>query len=97
MDTHATPARSVIRRDDRGRYELEVDGDVVAFADFSQRNDLVTIPYIETDARHRGNGYSSVLMDGVIDDMRNRDVLVNATCAVARAHIAANAPDLLAH
>lgn len=97
MDTDATPSRSVIRHDDRGRYELEVDGDVVAFADFSQRNDIITIPYIETDVRHRGNGYSSALMDGVIDDMRSRNVVARPTCPVARAHIAANAPDLLAH
>ncbi len=96
MNTDTTPARSVTRHDDRGRYELTVDGDVVAFADFSQRDDVITIPYIETDARRRNNGYSSLLMDGVIDDVRVRDVHVRATCWVARAHIAANAPELLA-
>lgn len=95
MDTDATPARAVTRHDDRGRYELEVDGDVVAFADFSQHDEVITIPYIETDVRHRGNGYSSVLLDGVIEDIRNRKVDVRATCSVARAHIAANAPELL--
>ncbi len=96
MNTDTPPARSVTRHDDRGRYELEVDGDVVAFADFSQRDDVITIPYIETVVRHRNNGYSSVLMDGVIDDLRPRNVHVRATCSVARAHIAANAPELLA-
>jgi len=68
---------------------------VVAFADFSQFDDVITIPYIETDVRHRGNGYSSMLMDGVIDDLRARNVQVRATCPVARAHIMANAPELL--
>ena len=94
VNTEATPAHTVTRHDDRGRYELEVDGNVVAFADFTQRNDEITIPHIETDVRHRGNGYSSALMDGVIDDLRVRHVHVRATCPVARAHIAANAPEL---
>jgi len=95
MDTDNSGSRSMARHDDRGRYELEVDGVVVAFADFSQFDDVITIPYIETDVRHRGNGYSSMLMDGVIDDLRARNVQVRATCPVARAHIMANAPELL--
>ena len=95
MDTDATPARSITRHDDRGRYELAVDGDVVAFADFSPGDDMITIPYIETDLRHRGKGYSSILMDGVIDDLRARRLRVRATCPVARAHVAARAHELL--
>jgi len=85
----------VTRHDDRGRYELEIDGEVVAFADFSADGDHLTIPYIETAPQHRRNGYSSMLMDGVIDDLRARSIQVRATCSVARAHIAANAAELL--
>ena len=97
VNTEARPAHTVTRHDDRGRYELVIDGDVVAFADFSQRDDVITIPYVETDVRHRGNGYSSLLMDRMIDDMRRCDVLARPTCPVARVHFAANAPDLLVH
>jgi predicted GNAT family acetyltransferase len=86
---------TVTRHDDRGRYELDIDGEVVAFADFSTDGDRITIPYIETAPQHRGNGYSSMLMDGVIDDLRTRDIQVRATCSVARAHVAANAAELL--
>ena len=95
MTSDATPARAVTRHDDRGRYELAIGGDVVAFADFSQRDDVIMIPYIETDVRHRGNGYSGMLMDGVIDDLRARGVRVRATCPVARAHLAQRAGELL--
>ena len=94
-DTSTGAPRLVTRHDDRGRYELDVDGSIVAFADFSQHDGVVTIPHIETDVRHRGNGYSSVLMDGVIDDLRARNVQVRATCPVARAHIAEHAADLM--
>lgn len=90
-------AGTVTRHDDRGRYELEIDGEVVAFADFSADDDRITIPYIETAPQHRRNGYSSMLMDGVIDDLRTRGIQVRATCSVARAHIAANAAELLVH
>jgi len=96
MDSDTGAHRSVTRHDDRGCYELDVGGHTVAFADFSQHDDVITIPHIETDVRHRGNGYSSVLMDGVIDDLRRRNEQVRATCPVARAHIVANAPELLA-
>lgn len=95
MDPEANATPSLTRHDDRGRYELDIGGDVVAFAEFSQRDTVVTIPYIETAVQHRRNGYSSMLMDGVIDDLRTRGVLVRATCSVARAHIARHASELL--
>jgi predicted GNAT family acetyltransferase len=95
MTNEATPARAVTRHDDRGRYELVIGGEVVAFADFSQTDDVITIPYIETEVRHRGNGYSGLLMDGVIDDLRDRGERVRATCSVARAHLIERATELL--
>ena len=96
-DTLAMDSSTVTRHDDRGRYELDVDDEVVAFAEFSASGDTITIPYIETALQHRGKGYSSMLMDGVIDDLRARDVRVRATCSVARAHLAAHASELLVH
>ena len=95
MTSDATTAPAVTRHDDRGRYELDIGGDVVAFAEFSHSGEVTTIPYIETAVAHRGNGYSSMLMDGVIDDLRSRQVQVRATCSVARAHIARHAAELL--
>ncbi len=95
MNADVSNTPSVTRHDGRNRYELVIGDEVVAFADFSPGADMITIPYIETAVRHRGNGYSSVLMDGVIEDLRSRGVRVRATCPVARAHVAARAPDLL--
>lgn len=95
MDTDDLPARKVTRRDDFGRYELDVGGEVVSFAVFSESDERVTIPHVETAVSHRGNGYSSLLLDGVVDDLRARHRHVRATCPVARAHIAERAPELL--
>jgi predicted GNAT family acetyltransferase len=95
MDTQPTDGPTVIRRDDLGRYELSVDGEVIAFASFSRAGDVVMIPHIETAVQHRGNGYSSMLMDGVIEDLRASGLQVRATCSVARAHLAGRAAELL--
>lgn len=95
MDTGANTDPTITRHDDRGRYELELDDEVISFAEFSRNGDVVTIPYIETAVRHRNRGYSSMLMDGVIDDLRSRGLQVRATCPVARAHIASHAAELL--
>jgi predicted GNAT family acetyltransferase len=97
MDTGANTDPAITRHDDRGRYELDIGGEVVSFAEFSRNGDVVTIPYIETAVRHRNRGYSSRLMDGVIDDLRSRGLQVRATCPVARAHIATHAAELLVH
>ena len=97
MDSDANSAPVVTRDEGRGRYDLTVGADVVAFADFSPAADMIIIPYIETDVRHRGNGYSTVLMNGVVDDLRARGIRVRATCSVARAHLAEHAAELLVH
>ena len=90
-----TPAVSVTRSDERHRWELVVDGEVVAFAEFVGDDDPVTIPYIETAAQHRGQGYSTALMLGVAEDLRRRGRSVRATCPVARGLLAERAPDVL--
>ena len=90
-----SPAPPVTRSDERGRWELTVDGTVVAFADFIDRSGTLTIPYIETAPEHRGKGNSALLMNGVIDDLRARGLTVRATCPVARAHLIEHAADVL--
>ena len=99
MDTEANSEANtgprITRHDDRGRYELDIGGEVTSFAEVSRNGDMVTIPYIETAVRHRNRGYSSMLMDEVIDDLRGRGLRARATCPVARAHIATHAAELL--
>ena len=95
MDTGTNAVPNITRHDDRGRYELDIGGEVISFAEFSRNGDVVTIPYIETVVRHRNRGYSSMLMDGVIDDLRRHGLRARATCPVARAHIVTHAADLL--
>jgi predicted GNAT family acetyltransferase len=82
-------ALQVTRRDDRGRYELHDGDEVVSFAEFSEADGVVTVPYVETHVHHRGNGHSSRLMAGVVEDLRTRGVRIDPVCPVARWYVQA--------
>jgi predicted GNAT family acetyltransferase len=79
----------VVRRDDRGRYELYDGDEVLSFADFVETDGVIVVPYVETLARHRGNGHSSRLMAGVVDDLRTRGLRIDPVCPVARRYVQA--------
>jgi predicted GNAT family acetyltransferase len=66
---------------ERSRYELLRDGDVIGFADYERDGDVLRIPYVEIDARMRGNGYASALAAGVLDDARSRNLDVVPLCS----------------
>lgn len=96
----ATPDSTfeVRRNDAAGRYELLVDAEVVSFADFTERDGAIVVPHVETVPRHRGHGFSTRLMDGVVDDLRSRSMQIVPHCSFARAHVSAlaDARDLIA-
>jgi hypothetical protein len=79
----------VIRADERSRYELYDDDELLSFALFSQADGVVTVPHVETRIEHRGNGFSSVLMDGVVGDLRANGLRIRPICWVAREHVQA--------
>jgi predicted GNAT family acetyltransferase len=82
----------VHRNDDEGRYELRIDGELVSYADFRERPGAIVVPHVETKPDQRGNGYSTTLMEGVVDDIIARSLKIVPLCPVAHAHVAAR-PD----
>ncbi len=50
---------------------------------------MLTVPHIETLVQHRGNGYSSILMEGLVDDLRSRGLRIEPTCVVVRGYVQA--------
>jgi predicted GNAT family acetyltransferase len=69
------------------RFELRLDGELVGFAQYQLRDGTIVVPYVETIAAYRGNGYGARLMDGllaIIDDDGRRIVPL---CSFARGHI----------
>ena len=79
----------VSRRDDRAQYELYDGDELLSFATFTETDGVVTVPHVETRPQHRGNDYSSVLMEGVVDDLRARRLRIDPVCWVARRHVEA--------
>ena len=75
----------LVRRDDqRNRYELVLDGEIVGIADFVERDSVVVLPHTEIEARRRGNGLGAILVQGVLDDVRARGQTVVPSCWYVR-------------
>ncbi len=70
----------VQRNDDRSRYELTVDGDLVGIADFLVDDGRVVLPHTEISGRLRGQGLGAVLVRGALDDIRSRGRSVVPQC-----------------
>lgn len=77
----------VSRCDDRAQYELYDGDELLSYATFTEINGVVIVPHVETRPQHRGNDYSSVLMQGVVDDLRAGGLRINPICWVARRYV----------
>jgi predicted GNAT family acetyltransferase len=62
------------------RYEARVDGQVVGFADYHRRGDLVVFTHTEVDSEHEGQGVASALARDLLDDVRRRDLRALLRC-----------------
>lgn len=74
MDTEVT------RNDEAGRYELYVDGERAAIADFTLRGDVVVMPHTVVDPARRGQGLGAVLVAAALDDVRANGRTVVPSC-----------------
>jgi predicted GNAT family acetyltransferase len=89
----------VRRNDDRSRYELVVEDEVIGIADFQEAaDDTVVFPHTEIDLDRRGQGFGAELVRGALDDVRSRRQTVVPRCWYVRQFIAENPSyrDLLA-
>ncbi|MBV9950479.1 MAG: N-acetyltransferase [Acidimicrobiia bacterium] len=71
---------SVRRDEERCRYELVEDGVVVGHAAFRGLNGVVVMPHTEIDPRRRGTGLGAKLVQGALDDLRQRGSKVVPSC-----------------
>ena len=79
MSTSAEPS---VRHDDAAsRYELVVDGTVVAYADHHPRADGAEVfDHTVTDPDHRGQGYAGIVVQHALDEVRARGAKVVPAC-----------------
>jgi len=66
------------------RFELIIDGELVSLASFFARDDAtVVIPHVGTEPEHRGQGYATKLMDGVVAILRETNRKLMPLCPFA--------------
>lgn len=68
------------RNAELARYELVEDGDVVAFADYIERPDIVVFPHTVVLPHLRGRGVGATLVKQALDDVRASGRQVLPTC-----------------
>jgi len=78
---------TLFRNDEGHRYELQVDGRVVAFTEFRVRPGYMVMIHTETDPVFEGRGYGSALVKGLLTDVRARDEKIKADCPFVAGYI----------
>ncbi|MFN0026919.1 MAG: GNAT family N-acetyltransferase [Acidimicrobiales bacterium] len=79
MDDPSTAA-VLTRNEQAGRYELALDGELVAVAHFVEQGELTIVPHTEVSPTRRGQGIGAVLVGAVLDDLRQRGHRVEPQC-----------------
>jgi hypothetical protein len=75
---------------DRSRYELLVDGELVGVADYRIDGDRIVFPHTEITRAKRGQGLGALLVRGALDDVRTTGRDVVPLCWFVREFIEAN-------
>ncbi len=83
------PQRVVVDNVEASRFELrtEPDGELISFADYSDRNGSLVVPHVETLMEHRGNGFAAELMAGVVTNLRSTDRTITPLCPFAAGYL----------
>lgn len=89
--TSEEPAPSVQNAEDRSRYELVLDGQVVGIADYRDDGRRVVMPHTEITPQLRGRGLGDVLVAGALDDLRSQGRTVVPACWFVAEFIERNA------
>ncbi len=72
---------------DRSRYELFVDGEVAGFVQYSMRGGRLILVHTEIDEARAGHGLASILVSGVLDDVRRRGLRIVPICPFVEGYI----------
>lgn len=78
----------VVRDDpDNHRYVIEVDEEVVGFAEYHLRGGRHFFVHTEVDDEHTGRGLGTALVKGALDDVRAAGGAVVPLCPLVAAYI----------
>lgn len=76
--------------EDRSRYELVIDGDVLGIADYQVDGDTVVFPHTVVNPQRRGQGLGALLVQGALDDVRGSGRRVVPACWYVREFVDAH-------
>ena len=68
---------------DARRFELRRAGELVGFATYHRRGEVVVVTHVETLVQHRGQGNASRLMAGVVERLRDEGRTIVPICPFA--------------
>jgi predicted GNAT family acetyltransferase len=72
---------------DRRRFEIEVDGAVLGFAEYRRRPGVITFLHTEIDPAHEGEGLGTLLVKAALDTARAEGLAVLPYCPFFRGFI----------
>jgi predicted GNAT family acetyltransferase len=72
---------------ERFRYELLVDGKVVAFVQYNLRGGRMLLVHTQVDDDASGRGYATALIHGALDDIRDRGLQIVPVCPFVERYI----------
>ncbi len=70
----------VTHNDERSRYEIHLDGELVGIADYRERGDALVFPHTEIDPSMRGRNLGAQLVKAALDDVRTTGKSVIPSC-----------------
>ena len=62
------------------RYEMRLDGELIGFLEYLERDGNRVLTYVEVDPRHGGNGLGGRLTETALKDCRERGFTVTPQC-----------------
>jgi predicted GNAT family acetyltransferase len=71
----------------QSRYELRIDGQVAAQAQYRRQGDAVCFTHTEVDSAYEGQGLGSKLAAQALDDVKSRGLKAVPQCSFIRGYI----------
>ncbi|MEU7634168.1 GNAT family N-acetyltransferase [Nocardia sp. NPDC049220] len=85
--TESAQASTVVRNEDKQRYEVSYDGNLAGFAEYEERDDETVFIHTEIDGAFSGKGLGSVLAKNAIEDTIARGRVIRALCPFIKAYL----------
>jgi predicted GNAT family acetyltransferase len=77
----------VVDNPDELRYELWLGSELAGEIRYTRENGKVVLVHTEVEPRHKGEGLGNVLVQGALDDLRERGLAYRVICPFVAAYL----------